>query len=87
LGIEGADATGSRAGAAITAIEPGSPADEAGLTTDDVVTEVDGSGVSSMIDLAAAIRTRQPGDELVLTVVRDGAEREVRVVLGAAQSN
>jgi putative serine protease PepD len=87
LGIEGADASGERAGAAITAIDPGSPADDAGLTTSDVVVAVDGAKVSSMIDLAATIRTRQPGAELTLSVLRGGEEREVTVVLGASPTN
>ncbi|HEX2575381.1 MAG TPA: trypsin-like peptidase domain-containing protein [Aquihabitans sp.] len=85
LGVGGADATGDRVGAAITSVEPGSPAADAGLTEDDVVTQVDGSKVSSMIDLAAAVRTKAPGEQVVLTVVRDGDERTVEVTLGAAQ--
>ena len=83
LGVEGADATGSQAGAAITSVQSGSPAAEAGVTAADVVTEVDGRKVSSMIDLAAAVRTKQPGDTVTLTVVRDGDERTVEVTLGA----
>jgi putative serine protease PepD len=82
LGVEGADATGSRAGAAITSVQAGSPAAEAGVTAADVVTAVDGRKVSSMIDLAAAVRTKQPGDQVSLTVVRDGDERTVEVTLG-----
>ena len=82
LGVEGADATGSRAGAAITSVQAGSPAAQAGVTTDDVVTAVDGRKVSSMIDLAAAVRTKQPGEKVTLTVVRGGDERTVEVTLG-----
>jgi putative serine protease PepD len=86
LGIEGADATGARAGAALTSVQAGSPAAKAGLTDADVVTAVDGRPVSSMIDLAAAIRTAQPGDRVVLTVVRSGVARTVSVTLGTAQN-
>jgi putative serine protease PepD len=84
LGVEGADATGGRAGAAITKVSSGSPAADAGITTDDVVTAFDGRKVSSMIDLAAAIRTAQPGDQVTLTVVRGSQERTVQVTLGSA---
>ena len=87
LGVEGADATGARSGAAITKVEPGSPAAQAGITDSDVVTAVDGKPVSSMIDLAAAIRTGQPGDKLTLTIDRSGKERTVVVTLGAATGN
>nr|MBA3282028.1 PDZ domain-containing protein [Acidimicrobiia bacterium] len=85
LGVGGADATGDRAGAAITSIEAGSPAADAGLTEADVVTAVDGQKVSSMIDLAAAVRTKAPGETVALTVLRDGKERTVEVTLVAAQ--
>lgn len=84
LGVEGADATGERSGAAITSVQNGSPADDAGITTDDVVVAVDGRKVSSMVDLAAAVRTHQPGDKVTLTVVRKGNERTVTVTLGTA---
>jgi len=87
LGVEGADATGSRAGAAITAVSDGSPAAKAGLTTSDVVIAVDGKPVSSMIDLAAKVRTREPGDSIELTVSTNGAQRVVEVTLETAPSN
>ncbi|WP_421120403.1 trypsin-like peptidase domain-containing protein [Aquihabitans daechungensis] len=87
LGVEGADATGSRTGAAITSVSAGSPADKAGLTTSDVVIAVDGKPVSSMIDLAAKVRTRQPGDTIELTVSTNGAQRVVEVTLETAPSN
>lgn len=84
LGVEGVDASGARTGAAITVVSPGSPAAEAGLTESDVVVAVDGQQVSSMIDLAATIRTNAPGESVVLTVSRSGEEREVTVTLGTA---
>ncbi|CAN5804115.1 hypothetical protein BH10ACT1_BH10ACT1_32060 [soil metagenome] len=84
LGVGGADATGDRAGAVITEVESGSPAAEAGITKDDLVTAVDGHKVSSMIDLAAAVRTKAPGEKVTLTVVADGKERSVEVTLGTA---
>jgi len=84
LGVEGADATGERSGAAITSVQNGSPADDAGITTDDVVVAVDGQKVSSMVDLAAAVRTHQPGDKVTLAVVGKAGERTVTVTLGTA---
>lgn len=87
LGVEGADATGSHVGAAITSISAGSPADEAGLTEADVVVAVDGKPVSSMIDLAAKVRTHQPGETVQLTVSTNGAQRVVDVTLGTAPAN
>ncbi|MCU1498822.1 MAG: serine protease AlgW [Acidimicrobiales bacterium] len=84
LGVGGADAMGDRAGAAITSVEPASPADKAGISTDDVVTAVDGRKVSSMVDLAATVRTKAPGEKVTLTVHRNGQERSIEVTLGTA---
>jgi putative serine protease PepD len=87
LGVEGADATGSHTGAAITSVSSGSPADKAGLTEADTVIAVDGKPVSSMIDLAAKVRTKQPGDTVELTVSANGAQRVVQVTLETAPAN
>ncbi len=87
LGVEGADATGSHTGAAITSVSAGSPAAEAGLTESDVVVAVDGKPISSMIDLAAKVRTHEPGDTVELTVSTNGQQRVVRVTLGPAPTN
>ncbi|MDQ2827095.1 MAG: trypsin-like peptidase domain-containing protein [Actinomycetota bacterium] len=87
LGIRGADATGSRPGAAVTSVDPGSPAAKAGLTAEDVVTAINGKPVTSMVDLAAAIRTNAPGEKLTLTVRRGTKQRTVEVTLGKAPAN
>ncbi|CAN5904756.1 hypothetical protein BH23ACT2_BH23ACT2_22570 [soil metagenome] len=84
LGVRGADASAARAGALITDVEPGSPAAAAGIGVDDVVIAVEGSPVSSMVDLVARISTSQPGDTVSLTVVRDDGERDLSVTLGTA---
>ena len=87
LGVEGADATGAHTGAAITSVSPNSPADQAGLAEADIVVAINGAPVSSMIDLAAKVRTHQPGESVELTVVTDGAERVVTVTLETAPAN
>lgn len=69
-------------GALIVRVEPDSAAHDAGLQDGDIVTAVDGEQVSSMVDLAAAIRGHQPGDQVRLTIVRDGEELSVAVTLG-----
>ncbi|WP_236670850.1 S1C family serine protease [Streptomyces sp. 7-21] len=64
------------------AVSPGGPADEAGIEEGDVITEVDGERVRSADELIVRIRSHRPGDELVLTLERDGEEMTVPVVLG-----
>ncbi len=69
-------------GALITAVEPGSPADEAGIKPRGVITAVGEEEVRDTGDLLAAFRRYEPGDEAELTVVRDDEDRRVTVELG-----
>jgi putative serine protease PepD len=72
---------GDSQGALITQVNDGTPAQDAGLLEDDVVTRVDGAPVTDGIALIVAIRTHQPGDTIEFTVRRDGEERTVEVTL------
>ncbi|MFF9582182.1 trypsin-like peptidase domain-containing protein [Streptomyces achromogenes] len=78
------DDKGANGGPAVTR---GGPGDRAGLEPGDVVTEADGAHVRTGRELIVKIRAHRPGDRLRLTVARDGTEREVSVVLGAAEQN
>ncbi len=65
-------------GAVIGEVEPGGPADQAGVRVNEVVTRVDDRLVTNGNELIAAIRDHAPGDRVTLTV--DG--RQVPVTLG-----
>jgi putative serine protease PepD len=65
-------------GAVIGEVEPGGPADQAGVRPNEVVTRVDDRLVTNGNELIAAIRDHAPGDRVTLTV--DG--RQVPVTLG-----
>ena len=49
-----------------------------------MVVAFDGRSIGSAIDLVAAVTTRAPGDEIDITVDRDGRRTEVNVVLAQA---
>ena len=83
LGIEGGDAAGSDPGALLASIVPGSPAEDAGLQAGDRIVAVDGDAVTSFGDFGVIIRRHGPGDELALTVARNGDEQEITVTLGS----
>lgn len=79
LGIEGSDVEARQAddlplggGARVATVADGSPADEAGLATDDVITSVDGIAVTSMADLVIELRHHEPGATILIAYVRDG---------------
>ncbi|MFI9342392.1 S1C family serine protease [Streptomyces sp. NPDC052773] len=75
-------AKGSDGGSAVT---PGGPGDRAGIEPGDVITEVDGQRVHSGEELIVKTRAHRPGDRLELTVVRDGDERTISLVLGSSE--
>jgi S1-C subfamily serine protease len=51
----------------------------------DLILAIDGQPVKSADDLLSAIERRQPGDEAVITVLREGRQVNVGVVLGAEE--
>ncbi|WP_152187922.1 trypsin-like peptidase domain-containing protein [Georgenia satyanarayanai] len=85
---EGVQVLQDDAGAATPAVTPGGPGDEAGIEPGDVITHFDGQPVTTPSELIVAVRSRAPGDTVVLTVRSDGGdEREVEVVLDEAGSD
>ena len=82
LGVSMDDPEDGSRGAVVASVEPGSPAAEAGLRADDLVTHVDDKAVDGAAALAAAIRGRRPGDTVRLTVQR-GQEVVLTARLGA----
>jgi serine protease Do len=69
-------------GALIGRVEPGSPADEAGLRVGDVITAINDRPVKEQNDVRAAIRTHRPGDTVTVSVQRDGQSEKISVRLG-----
>ncbi|MGW5254515.1 S1C family serine protease [Streptomyces sp. NPDC004012] len=74
-------AKGTDGGPAVT---QGGPGDRAGVRPGDVITQVDGARVHSGEELIVRTRAHRPGDRLALTVVRDGGQRSITLVLGSA---
>ena len=71
--------------AAAAGIQPGSverSLDGATATAGDIITAVDGSKVASVEDLILYFNSKEPGDSVTLTLLRDGASTEVSVTLG-----
>ncbi len=71
----------------LPAIQPGSPAEKAGLKEKDIITKIDGTPVDENNSLTSLIGRKAVGDEVTLTVVRDGKEQTIKVKLEAAPTN
>ena len=69
-------------GAVVTYVEPGSPADRAGLKEGDLITAVDGRAVERNHPLDQLFQRYKPGDIVEITYQRGDREHEVRVRLG-----
>ena len=69
-------------GAAIRSVEPGSPAEAAGLQPNDIVTAVDGKTITAYTGLSEAVSASEIGDKLELTVYRRGETLSITVVVG-----
>ncbi|PXY32605.1 protease [Prauserella muralis] len=55
-------------GAAIGEVQPGSPAEKAGLKAGDVITKMDDRVIDDANTLVAAVRTRAPGEKVTFTL-------------------
>lgn len=66
-------------GAVIARVEPGSPAERAGLRTNDLVVAINGAPMRSGTELRNRVGLSRIGDEVELTVERGGSERNVTV--------
>src|SRR5713226_5757722 len=69
-------------GALVSAVEPKSPAEKAGIKPGDIILAVDGRAVENSIDLPRTIGESRPGTTVNLKVWRQGETRELRASLG-----
>jgi S1-C subfamily serine protease len=92
----------SQKGAYIGVVDQGGPAEKAGLrgTTGttvidginvpiggDVVIGIDGKSIGDFNDLVAEIASKNPGDQIDLTIIRNGQQRNVTVQLAPRPEN
>jgi Do/DeqQ family serine protease len=71
-------------GAFVNEVAPGTAAEKAGLMAGDIITEINGNGLTGFNELRAKIASLGAGAEVELTLIRAGKTQQVKVVLDAA---
>jgi S1-C subfamily serine protease len=69
------------------AIVPGSPADKAGLTENDIIISVNGQKITADTTLSKIISGLNPGDKITLHVYSKGKEKDISVTLDRYKQN
>ncbi len=65
----------------------GSPADKAGLQPKDIITAVNGTKIDQDHSLSTLLNQHTVGEEITLSIIRDGKTIEVKATLQAAPAN
>ncbi|MGB6720875.1 MAG: Do family serine endopeptidase [Terracidiphilus sp.] len=73
---------GFKNGVLVQEVQPGGPADKAGLKPGDIITEIDGRTVKDGDDLVNEIASRRPGSTIRLGYLRDGKQDDTTVTIG-----
>lgn len=58
-----------------------SPAYKSGLKIGDIINKIDNLELTKMCDLRCYIYTKKPGDEVNLTILRNGKEQQIKITL------
>jgi putative serine protease PepD len=67
--------------AIIDSVEPGLPAEEAGIEEGDQIVSIDGDPITGGVDLIVSIRSHVPGDTIEVEYLRDGETEMVEITL------
>ncbi len=78
---------GTRQGAYIVGVQRDGAADRADIKPGDVVIRVDGKEIRDVADLQSTINSYSPGDEVTVTVLRDGERQQFDVTLRNRQGS
>jgi serine protease Do len=66
----------------VSKVEPGGPADAAGIRNGDVILSVGGEKIKQMTELPAVIAAKRPGTTVRIDLWRGGKEQHMDVVIG-----
>lgn len=70
-------------GLVVLQVQPGTPAEQAGLQPGDVILTVDGRDMTQVEDLIAVLHQHAPGDTIPIVLERNNQQQTVNVTLGS----
>jgi serine protease Do len=73
---------GFKNGVLVQQVQPGGPADKAGLKPGDIITGVDGRDIKDGDELVNEIASRRPGSNIRLNYLRNGKPQDATVTVG-----
>jgi len=77
----------SEKGALVSGIIPESPAEKGGVKAGDIILEFDGKKIQETSELSRMVAATPVGKKVALTVMRDGTEKKVTVVIERLKEN
>ncbi len=72
-------------GALVSSVEPGGPADKAGIQPGDIILKYNGHDVSTATDLPRMVGDTKPGTKAIITVWRKGQSRDLPITIAEMQ--
>ncbi|MBV9356667.1 MAG: trypsin-like peptidase domain-containing protein [Chloroflexi bacterium] len=78
---------GADHGAVVGQVSPDGPAAQAGLQPNDVITSFDGKDIYSSDELLQALVLHKPGDQVTVTVLRNGQSQNLTLTIGDAPAS
>ncbi len=81
VGVDPTPENAKQAGLIVREVEPDGPAAKAGLKNGDLIVKVDGKELKDFRALASTVAQHKPGDQLTLSVMREGKSNDIKVTL------
>jgi serine protease Do len=78
---------GKGAGALVRGVEPGSPAEKAGIEAGDIITRFEGKAIEKSLDLPRMIGGTKPGSKSTITVFRRGAIKDLSITIAEVEAD
>jgi serine protease Do len=78
---------GKAQGALVRAVEPGAPADKAGVEAGDIIVKFEGKAVEKSSDLPRLVGATKPGTRSSLTVFRRGSYKDLSVTIAEIEAD